>query len=168
MRALITSEQIANRVRELGQEIRSKYPSENLLLICVLKGSVLFFADLARAIDGPTTMEFIRARSYEGTSSTGAVTLDGVPNLQDRHVVVVEDIVDTGLTLLKLRESIAAQSPASVSVVTLLDKPSRREHECQADFVGFTIEDHFVVGYGLDLDQVYRNLPYIAIYEGEA
>lgn len=168
MRALITSEQIANRVRELGQEIRSKYPSENLLLVCVLKGSALFFADLARAIDGPTTMEFIRARSYEGTSSTGAVTLDGVPNFQDRHVVVVEDIVDTGLTLLKLRESITAQSPASLSVVTLLDKPSRREHECHADFVGFTIEDHFVIGYGLDLDQAYRNLPYIAIYEGDA
>ena len=164
LEVMISHDQLQERVRALGREVRELYgPDEVVLLVGVLKGSFLFMADLARAIDGPVHCEFLGVSSYEGTESTGAVRLthDLRTDIAGRHVLVVEDIVDTGLTLEYLRRILEARNPASLRVASLLDKPSRRRVDVQVDFVGFEIPDAFVVGYGLDLDQLYRNLPYI-------
>ncbi len=163
---LIDEAAIARRVRELGATIREAHgPDTVLTVVGVLKGSFLFMADLVRAIPGPVTCEFLGVSSYVGTSSSGAVqiTQDLRTDIAGRHVLVVEDIVDTGLTLDYLRRLLEARNPASLQVVALLDKPSRRQVEVQVDWVGFEIEDLFVVGYGLDLDQLYRNVPFIGV-----
>lgn len=164
---LIDPRRIADRIAELGQEIRAAYPpGATLTVVGVLKGSFLFMADLVRVLDGPVVCEFLGVSSYAGTRSTGAVqiTQDLRVDLAGRHVLLVEDIADTGLTLDYLLRILSARQPASLRVVALLDKPSRRTVEVKVDHVGFEIPDLFVVGYGLDLDQLHRNLPYIGVF----
>jgi len=161
----ISADQIRERIAALAQEIRADAPDAELHFIGVLKGSVFFLADLLRAMPGAVTMDFIAVASYSGTKSSGEVRLlkDLDRGLQDRHVIVVEDIVDTGLTLHYLQDILRARGPASLRTACLLAKPSRRKIEVPVDYVGFTIEDRFVVGYGLDYDEHYRHLPYIGV-----
>jgi hypoxanthine phosphoribosyltransferase len=167
LRSLITAEQIAARITELGAQIRADHPGEPLTVIAVLKGSFLFLADLVRAIPGEVRIEFLGVASYHGgTSSTGAVqiTQDLRASIEGQACLVVEDIVDTGLTMDYLLRTLQVRGPRSVKVATLLDKPGNREIAVPVDYVGFTIPDEFVVGYGLDLGELYRNLPYVAVY----
>ena len=167
MDILIDQDTLATRITSLGREIREAHGEDaSIVAICVLKGSVLFFADLVRAIGGDVRLEFLGVSSYEGTSSTGEVriTHDLRTEIRGRHVVVGEDIVDTGLTLSFLLKALRVRDPASLTVAALLDKPSKRTVDVHADHVGFSIDDHFVIGYGLDLDEKYRNLPFVAIY----
>ncbi len=163
---LIPAARIRERVAELGREIRGAVGDSELVMVGVLRGSVVFLADLCRAIDGDVRLEFLGVSSYEGSESTGTVriTHDLSADIAGRHVLIVEDIVDTGLTLDFLRRTLLARRPASLRTVALLDKPSRRTTEVPVEWVGFTIEDLFVVGYGLDYDQRYRNLPHVAVY----
>lgn len=169
MRTMFSADAIAARIAELGPAIRAASGDEPITAICVLKGSVIFAADLVRAIPGDVHLEFLGVSSYAGTQSTGHVqiTHDLRASIAGRHCLVIEDIVDTGLTLHYLLGQLRARDPASLRVASLLDKPSRRRVAVEPDFVGFTIPDAFVIGYGLDLDERYRNLPYVAIYEGE-
>lgn len=161
----ISADQIRERIAALAQQIRADAPDTELHFIGVLKGSVFFLADLLRAMPGTVTMDFIAVASYAGTKSSGEVRLlkDVDRGLQDRHVIVVEDIVDTGLTLHYLQDILRARGPASLRTACLLSKPSRRKIEVPVDYVGFTIEDRFVVGYGLDYDEHFRHLPYIGV-----
>ena len=163
---LISAEQIAERVAELGAQIRTDYGDEEITLIGVLKGSILFMADLARAISGDVQLEFLGVSSYVGTKSTGQVriTHDLSADITGRNIVLVEDIVDTGLTLKFLIATLNQRNPKSLRVVTLLDKPAHRSNDVPVDYVGFKIPDAFVIGYGLDLDQRYRNLPSIEVF----
>ncbi|MSQ02983.1 MAG: hypoxanthine phosphoribosyltransferase [Myxococcales bacterium] len=165
---LFPAEQIASRVLELGLQLRAEHPDQTITLIAVLKGSVLFLADLARAIPGDVRLEFLGVASYHGgTSSSGAVqiTQDLRASIEGQACVIVEDIVDTGLTMDYLLRTLAVRGPRSLKVACLLDKPGNRETDVQVDYVGFTIPDEFVVGYGLDLGELYRNLPYVAVYQ---
>lgn len=161
---------LATRIEALAAEIRASHPGGPLLVIGVLKGSFLFLADLVRALgDLDVEIELLGVRSYEGMESTGAVqiTHDLRRSLEGRRCLIVEDIIDTGLTMRFLTQSLRLRLPASLQVVSLLDKPVRRLVPFEPDFVGFTIPNHFVVGYGLDLDEKYRHLPYIAIYNAD-
>ncbi len=167
-RPLIDEKQLAERITAMGAEIRASFGEQTpIVMIGVLKGSILFMSDLARAIPGPVEMEFLGVSSYEGTKSTGVVRIshDLRASIEGKHCLIVEDIVDTGLTLQYLRETLDIRSPASLKVASLLDKAARRKVQVEVDFVGFSIPDAFVVGYGLDLDERYRNLPYVGIYE---
>jgi len=168
---LIDTPELQARVRALGSELVERFRSveEPLLVIGVLRGSVFFMADLVRAMDRPLETEYIRASSYgEARVSSGQVTLSGDrPDVAGRHVLLVEDIVDTGLTLSTLTKALEADGIASLTTVSLLDKPSRREVDIQADCVAFTIEDAYVIGYGLDDAGLYRNLPYVAVVVGD-
>ncbi len=164
MLVLLSEEQIQARVAELGAQINRDYAGKEIILLLVLKGSILFAADLCRYITVPCTLEVMGLSSYgDSTESSGevAVTLDLTKPIQEKHVLVVEDIVDTGLTMRYLLKNLRAREPASLRVVSLLEKPARKRVEVGLDYVGFVIDDHFVVGYGLDLDQRYRNLRYI-------
>ncbi len=155
---------IAARVAELGEQITADYPDGDLHLICVLNGAFIFMADLVRAIDRPLTLDFLSVSSYGSrTESSGEVRLvkDLEQSLKGRHVVLVEDIVDTGLTMQYLLSYLRGRSPASVKVATLLSKPSRRKVEVPIDYVGFVIEDAFVYGFGLDVNHRLRNLPFV-------
>lgn len=166
IKTLYSPEQIRERVKELGQEITREYADKSLVLLVVLKGSFVFAADLARAIDLPLRIEFLGVQSYgDDTASSGVVqiTLDLTRPIDDEHVLIVEDIVDTGLTLDYIRRQIDARRPASVRVCALLHKPARMKKKVSIDYLGFTIEDVFVVGYGLDWAQKYRNLPMIGV-----
>lgn len=166
LQTLFARDTIAQRVRDLGHEIRARYePDHPLLCVGVLRGAFIFMADLVRAIPGPVECDFVAAESYQGTESTGTVSLTVAPRLDltGRDVIVVEDIVDTGRTLRALCAHLRAANPRSLAVACLLDKPSRRLVEIVPDWVGFEIEDHFVVGYGLDLDGRYRTLPDVAV-----
>lgn len=167
MKVLFDADTLHQRIAELGREIRADHGDVPIVAICVLKGSILFTADLVRAIGGDVRIEFLGVSSYAGTESTGevAITHDLRSAIAGAHVLVVEDIVDTGLTLSYLMGLLTARSPASLKIASLLDKPSRRTSEVTADYVGFTIEDQFVIGYGLDLDERFRNLPFVGIYE---
>lgn len=165
---LLTTEQIATRVRELGADITKAYAGKPLVLVCVLKGSYVFAADLARAINLPLRIEFLGVRSYGAdTKSSGVVqiTHDLTNAIEGDDVLIVEDIVDTGLTLAHLLKLLATRLPRSIKVCSLLHKPARARTPVPIDFLGFTIEDEFVVGYGLDWDERYRNLPYIGVLE---
>jgi hypoxanthine phosphoribosyltransferase len=163
----LSAEQIATRVRELGAKITADYSGRELVLVGVLKGSWIFLADLARAITLPDLrIEFLGVQSYgDETKSSGVVqiTFDLTKPIDGKHVVVVEDIVDTGLTMDYIIENLRTRRPASVRLCALLHKPSRMKKPCTIDYLGFTIPDLFVVGYGLDYAQKYRNLPYIGI-----
>ena len=166
---LLSEAAIKERITTLAAEIERDYPaSDEIHLVAVLKGGFMFMADLVRAMSDRVTMDFMAVSSYaKGTTSSGQVRVlkDLDSNLEGRHVIVVEDIVDTGLTLHYLQDLLKARAPKSMKTACLLSKPSRRKVEVQVDYIGFTIEDHFVVGYGLDYAEKYRNLPYIAILE---
>ena len=164
---LINEESLQARITELGAQIRKEYGDEPITCIGVLKGSFLFMADLVRAIEGPVRCEFLGVSSYQGgTRSTGVVriTHDLKQSVENQHCLLIEDIVDTGLTMEYLLRMLNLRNPASLKIASLLDKPSNRKVEVDIDYVGFTIPDEFVVGYGLDLQGFYRNLPYIAVY----
>lgn len=168
IRPLFTEAQIAARVKELGAQIRADHGDVPITFIGVLKGSFLFLADLVRAVEGDATVEFLGVASYHGgTHSSGVVqiTQDLRSSIEDRHCVVVEDIVDTGLTIDYLLRMLEVRGPRSVKVASLLDKPDNREVEVRVDYAGFTIPNEFVVGYGLDLGELYRNLPFIGVYQ---
>lgn len=163
---LFSEEQLKNRVQEIARQITADYAGKEIMLISVLRGSFVFMADLCRAIDLPCTLDFMAVSSYgKGTKSSGQVqiTKDLSEDITDRHIIVVEDILDSGNTLSYLLQLLQARSPASVRLCTLLDKPSRRTKEVELHYSGFTIPDYFVVGYGLDYAEKYRNLPYIGI-----
>jgi hypoxanthine phosphoribosyltransferase len=166
---MIDAEQLDARVRELGAQITRDYQGKELTLVGIMKGSVYFLTDLSRAIDLPITIELMGVSSYHGgTETTGEVrvTHDLTKPLHGRHVLVVEDIIDTGLTMAFLVENLGARHPASVKVATLLEKPSRAKVKVGIDYTGFVIEDRFVVGYGLDFGEKYRNLPFVGVMKG--
>lgn len=160
-------EQIRLRIREMGQELTRDYAGKDLLVVGLLNGVFIFMADLVRAMDLKLEVAFMQVASYGGnTVTTGEVNIlhDLERPIGGRHVLIVEDIVDTGLTLHKVRNMMLDRQPASLKIATLLDKPSRRSVQVPVDYVGFTIEDKFAVGFGLDLDGKYRNLPYVGVY----
>lgn len=163
---LLTQEQLQTRVQELGAAITADYADKEIVLISVLRGSYIFMADLSRAIDRPCTIDFMSVSSYgKGTTSSGQVqiTKDLSEEIEGKHVLVVEDILDSGNTLYYLLQILQARKPASIRLCTLLDKPERRVRDIKADYSGFTVPDAFVVGYGLDYAEKYRNIPYIGI-----
>ena len=165
---LFSEEAIQKRVRELGSELTAEYGDKSPILVSILKGGFIFLADLVRAMDMHCEMDFMVVSSYEDhTESSGVVRIlsDLGLNIEGRHVLIVEDIVDTGLTLDYLRELLNARNPASLGVVTLLDKVDRRLVEVPIEYTGFQVPDEFVVGYGLDYAQRYRNLPYITVLD---
>jgi hypoxanthine phosphoribosyltransferase len=165
---LFTEAQIRERVQELGERIDRDYAGKDLVVIGLLNGVYPFFADLTRAISLEIEPTFMQVASYGGgLESTGEVKIlkDLDRSIQGRHALIVEDIVDTGLTLHKVRNLLQDREPASLKICSLLDKPSRRKAEVPIDYLGFTIEDHFVVGYGLDFNGKLRNLPFVGIYQ---
>jgi len=170
-RVLISEEEIREATKKVGKEISESYDGHPILLVSILKGAFVFMADLCREITVPCEIGFMCAKSYySGTVSTGAVkiTMDLEQDISKYHVIIVEDIIDTGRTLNDVVNLLKTRNPLSLKVVTLLDKPSRRKVDFKADVSLFTIPDHFVIGYGLDCGEYYRNLPYIAEYaEGE-
>ena len=156
------------RIKELGEQISRDYAGESVHLICILKGSVYFTCDLAKRITVPVTMDFMQCSSYGAeTKSSGIVKIvkDLDEPIIDRNVIIIEDIIDSGRTLSHLKKLLAQRSPKSLKICTLLDKPDRRVVDVPVEYVGFQIEDKFVVGYGLDYDQQYRNLPYIGVVQ---
>jgi hypoxanthine phosphoribosyltransferase len=166
IKPLIDAGTIARRVAELGREITHDYLGKEPVMIVVLKGSYVFAADLARHIDLDVSIDFLGVRSYgDDPQSTGVVqiTADLTQSIEGKHVIVVEDIVDTGLTVSYLYENLETRRPASIKLVSLLHKPARTQVPAQIDYLGFTIDDVFVVGYGLDYRQRFRNLPYLAV-----
>lgn len=171
LEVLIAREEIQARIAELARTIRADFgPGTPIHFVAVLKGAFMFLSELIRAIEGPVTCDFIAVSSYgSGTSSSGEVRLtkDLDQSLEGRNVVIVEDIVDTGLTLSYLQEILRARGPRALKTACLLSKPSRRKVDVKVEYIGFTIEDRFVVGYGLDFDEQHRNLPDIAVLEGE-
>lgn len=166
---LITEEQLSTRIKELGAEISRDYAGKELLIICILRGGVMFMTDLVRQITVPLAFEFMAVSSYGSgaRSSSGDVriTLDLNTNIAGRHVLIVEDIIDSGRTLASVIDLLKTRDPASLFVCTLLDKVSRREVEVPVRYRGFAVEDKFVFGYGLDMDDYYRNLPFIGVVD---
>ena len=170
-RVLISKEDLGKRVAELGAEITRDYEGKKILVLGILKGAVPFMADLIREIKLPLTYDFMALSSYGvSTQSSGVVRIlkDLDRSVEDVHILIAEDIVDTGLTLKYLKENLKARNPLSVKVVTLLDKATRRKVDVTPDYNGFSIPDEFVVGYGLDFNQEYRNLPYVGVLKQEA
>lgn len=168
---LLSADQIATRVKEIGEQISADYAGEEILMIGVLRGAVIFMSDLARSISIPVAIDFMAVSSYgASTTSSGIVRIlkDLDEEVAGRHILVVEDIIDSGLTLNYLLDNLHSRKPASIRLVTLLNKPERRKKEVHVDYNGFTIPDHFVVGYGLDYAEKYRNLPFIGILKPEA
>ncbi|CEH27803.1 hypoxanthine phosphoribosyltransferase [Aneurinibacillus migulanus] len=169
-KVLLTEEEIADKIRELGRILSKEYAGKNPLVICVLRGGAPFMTDLVRRMDIPLEMDFMAVSSYgASTQSSGVVRImkDLDTSVDERHVLIVEDIIDSGLTLSYLIDNIQRRNAASVKVVTLLDKPARRTVDLTPDYCGFQIPDAFVVGYGLDYAEKYRNLPYIGILKPE-
>jgi hypoxanthine phosphoribosyltransferase len=165
---LVPADALQRRVRELGAQISKDYEGKRLLLVAVLKGAIFFISDLMRAIDADCEVDFMAVASYgSGTDSSGVVRIikDLDATIEDRHVLIVEDIVDSGLTLQYLLRTLGARNPASLQVCALLDKPDRRKVELPTRYVGFEIPDRFAIGYGLDYGERYRNLPYVAVLE---
>ena len=168
---LIDEAELHRRIQELGATIQADYQGvETLFLICVLKGAYIFLADLSRALARPHQVDFMGVSSYgAGTKSSGAVQIimDLKEDISGRDVLIIEDIIDSGRTLAYMHRTLLARGPASLRICSLLNKPSRREVEVPVDYIGFDIPDEFVVGYGLDYDHLYRNLPYIAVLKPE-
>lgn len=167
---LFSAEEIKTRVAELGKILTEDYKNKNPLLICPLKGSIMFFSDIVREIKIPCEIDFMTVSSYNSnTVSSGEIKIlkDLTENINGRHVLIIEDIIDTGLTLYNLKKMLSSRNPESLKICTLLDKPSRRIADIKGDYCGFVIPDKFVVGYGMDLNEKYRNLPFIGIYESE-
>ena len=168
IRTLISREDVEKRVRELGEQISADYKGREIVLVCILKGAAFFACELAKNLDGGVRMEFMRCSSYgsgDVTSGKVKLLLDLDTDIEGRDVIVVEDIIDTGLTMKYLLELLSHRKPASLALAVLLDKPDRRRAEVKADYTGFSIPDEFVVGYGLDYDERYRQLPYIGVVE---
>ena len=169
-RVLVTEQEIKEAIKAAGKEIDKIYDGRPILLVSILKGAFVFMADLCRAVSVPCEVGFMCAKSYyNGTTSSGVVniTMDLEQDISNYHVVIVEDIVDTGRTLNDVIKVLRTRNPLSLRVVALLDKPSRRQVDFEADIVLFTVPDHFVIGYGLDCGEYFRNLPYIAEYSEE-
>ena len=165
---MIGKEELQQRVIELGAEISRDYKGETILAVCVLKGAVLFMSDLIREINVDTKIDFMAVSSYgASTSSTGVVRIlkDLDSNIEGENLLIVEDIIDSGLTLIYLKDYLLARNPKSIKICTLLDKPERRAADVKADYIGFEVDNKFIVGYGLDYNQMYRNLPYISYLE---
>lgn len=165
---LFSEEQVKERVLEIAEELNKEYAGKPLHLICILRGSVFFFAELAKRLTMPVTIDFMAASSYgNGTTSSGKLEVlkDLDDSIEGLHCLVIEDIIDSGNTLSMVRKILLARNPASVKICALLDKPARRETEVEVEYVGFEIPDQFIVGYGLDYAQRYRNLPYIGVLE---
>ena len=162
---LITQQELDKRISEIAEEINRDFAGKEVTLVCVLKGGVMFMVDMAKKLNQKVEFEFIDVSSYSGTSSTGKLVInkDLETSVEGKNVILLEDIVDTGRTLSYLIEYLKEKNPASLKLCTLLDKPSRRVVNVDADYIGFTIPDAFIVGYGLDYNQQYRNLPYIGI-----
>jgi hypoxanthine phosphoribosyltransferase len=168
LRTLIPRDELQTRVDELAAQIAADYEGKRPVLICVLKGAIFFMADLARRLDFDLELEFMAVSSYgASTESSGVVRIlkDLDTDIEDRHILIVEDIIDSGLTLQYLTKSLWSRNPASIEIVTLLSKPSRRTAELPCKYTGFEIENEFVVGYGLDYSEKHRNLPYIGVLE---
>ncbi|MCI8784386.1 MAG: hypoxanthine phosphoribosyltransferase [Dorea sp.] len=169
VRVMISETEVAKRIEEMGRQISEDYAGKQIHLICILKGGVFFMCELAKRISVPVSMDFMSVGSYgDGTASSGVVRLvkDLDESLEGKDVLVVEDIIDSGRTLYYLLDVLRKRQPNSMKLCTLLDKPDRRVRDVKVDYVGFEIPDEFVVGYGLDYAQKYRNLPYIGIVEG--
>lgn len=170
-RILITEDELKKKVKELGEQITRDYEGKSLLLVGILKGSVVFMADLMREIKTDCKIDFMSVSSYgSGTVTSGEVQiiLDLRKPVQNYDLLIVEDILDSGVTLSYLRQLLSARGPKSIKICTLLDKPDRRKRDIKPDYCGFTIPDEFVIGYGLDVDEKYRNLPYVGIFEPDA
>ena len=171
-RILLTEEQIQNRIAELGEILTAEYADKNPVIVGVLKGVVVFYADMVRRIKVPCQMDFMWLSSYSGTNSTGELIVrrDVSVDIKDRHVLILEDIYDTGTSLDFTYRHLMAKGPASLKICTLLDKPERRKPgiTLKPDYVGFTIPNEFVVGYGLDYNEHFRNLPYVGVLKPEA
>ena len=170
LKVLVTEEELKERVEALGRELAEQFEGKNPLFLGVLKGSFIFMADLVRACPLKSNLEFMAVSSYQdGTQSSGRVQInyDLRQDITGRHIIVLEDILDSGNTLAFLKEYLLTKGAASISIVTLLDKPARRAKAVTADYAGFTVPDEFVVGYGLDYAQKYRNLPYIGVLKPE-
>ena len=168
-RILISEEEIQKKVSEMGKKISDDFRDKDPLFVGVLKGCFIFMADLMRYVDIRCSMDFMAVSSYSGTSSTGAVKInkDLSEDIEGRHVIIVEDILDSGVTLSYLKQYLMVRRPASITIATLMDKPARRKADIYADYSCFEIPDAFVVGYGLDYNERYRNLPYIGVLKPE-
>ena len=167
---LVSEEELSKKVRELGEKITKDYEGKDLILVGILKGAAIFMADLARCIDLPITLEFLAVSSYgNSTESSGVVKIvkDIDTNVEGKHILVVEDIIDTGLTLSYITDNLKKRGAKSVKICTLLDKPERRKAEVSVEYRGFIIPDEFVVGYGIDYAEQYRNLPYVSSLKKE-
>lgn len=167
IKVLISEQEINNRLDELAEQLMKDYHGKDILFLCILKGSVFFTVELAKRIKNNVQFEFVEASSYEGHQSTGKVKInkDITNSIEGKEVIIIEDIVDTGRTLCFLKEYLLQKNPTSLKICALLDKPSRRLAPIEADYIGFTIENKFVVGYGLDDNQYYRNLNYVGYVE---
>ncbi len=169
-RVLVTKEQIARRVKELGEQISRDYDGESITLVCTLRGGCVFFADLIREISGDVEIDFIAVSSYgAGTKTSGEVKMvkDLSSPIKGKNIIVVEDIIDTGVTLSYLKKLLSSREPKSLKICSLLDKPSRRKVEFEGDYIGFVIENEYVVGYGLDYNQKLRHLPEVCVLSPE-
>ena len=165
-RVLLSEAQIAGRIKEVAKQIDEEYQGREVVAVCILKGSVVFFTDLIRAMKTPVSIEFMKVSSYGfGTTSSGklSVGLDILSNIEGKDVLIVEDIIDSGHTMYALKQMLQTRNPATLRIVTLLDKPARRVMDINADYTCFEIEDEFVIGYGLDYGERYRDLPYVGI-----
>jgi len=167
LKVLISEEELHKRINEIAKQIYQDYNGNEVTFICILKGSIFFTVELAKRMPNDINFEFIRVSSYHGQNSTGVIKMkvDLQGDIKGKDVIVIEDIIDTGRTLLYLKEYLKSKEPNSIKICSLLDKKERRVCEMEADYVGFDIPDKFVVGYGLDVDEHYRNLPYIGYFE---
>ena len=167
IKVLYTMDELQKRIKELGEEISKDYEGKEIVIVSVLKGAIFYTVDLVKNITTDVVIDFMKVSSYEGTESTGVITIkqDLGIDIEGKHVLIVEDIIDTGRTLRVLREELLKRKPASLKITTLMDKKERREVELDADYVGFTIPNKFVVGYGFDIDDKYRNIPYVGYIE---
>ena len=167
LKVLISEEEIQKRISELAKQICDDYKGQDITFICILKGSIFFTVELAKKMPCDINCEFIRVSSYHGENSTGVIKMkvDLQGDIKDKNVIIIEDIVDTGRTLSYLKEYLKSKEPRSLKICSMLDKKERRVCKLDADYVGFNIPDKFVVGYGLDVDEKYRNLPYIGYFE---
>ncbi|MFR2571771.1 MAG: hypoxanthine phosphoribosyltransferase [Clostridia bacterium] len=169
MNVLINESRIEKRLTEMAKQIDKDYQGKEVVLLGILKGSIVFMVELAKKLKTKVEFEFMEVASYEGLETTGKVKIikDLRNSIEGKNVIIVEDIIDTGITLSFLTEYLKLKNPKSLKIATLLSKPSRRTKELNVDYIGFSIEDKFVIGYGLDYNQFYRNLPYIGYIENE-
>ena len=170
-KVLLSEEQIQNRISELAEQINKDYEGKSIIMIGILRGAVMFFTDLAKKLTVPVKMDFMAVSSYSGgTRTSGVVRMvhDLAENIEGKDVLIVEDIVDSGLTLSYLAKNLKLRKPSSLKICCLLDKPYQRTNEITVDYVGFEIPDEFVIGYGLDYEEYYRNIPYIGVLKPEA